>query len=279
MKKLNSLGEIVTDKIENEKKFKEAFIIANWKNIVGKKLSEKSQPLYIKNKTLIMRVENSAWIQQINFLKKEIIKNINDFLNGNYIEKLSIRTGKINDYDIEEDKKEENNNIDLKSINLEREDIFLIKSIIENIKDEDIKRSFYRAMSKNLKKRKILYNEGYKECSNCGELFLGNSNYCSKCIIVKKEERIKRIYNFINKNPYVSIYEVRNKLGVVTKEEYDVIKSKLRDDYYRMIIIYKKEKKMKKFEEYAYRYIMLDSGTKNLEKLREKVNKFIESFT
>lgn len=51
-----------------------------WPQIVGKVIAERAKPEAIRNKTLIVRVENSAWAQELSFQKQLIQTRLNNFL-------------------------------------------------------------------------------------------------------------------------------------------------------------------------------------------------------
>ena len=46
-----------------------------WKQLVGDLLSERSHPVKLDNDVLFVGVQNSAWMQELIFLKADIIKN------------------------------------------------------------------------------------------------------------------------------------------------------------------------------------------------------------
>jgi len=59
-----------------------------WEEIVGNTVASYSLPHEIRRDTLFLRVYNSVGMQEISFLKAEIIAQVNRFLGGSTIKEL-----------------------------------------------------------------------------------------------------------------------------------------------------------------------------------------------
>jgi predicted nucleic acid-binding Zn ribbon protein len=66
-----------------------------WENLVGEVIATDSKPAVFRKKILIVHVSDSAWIQQLQFLKKDIIKSINDYFGKRMVEDISFRIGPV----------------------------------------------------------------------------------------------------------------------------------------------------------------------------------------
>ncbi len=66
-----------------------------WANLVGEVIATDSKPAGFRKKILIVYVSDSAWIQQLQFLKKDIIKSINDCFGKRLVEDISFRIGPV----------------------------------------------------------------------------------------------------------------------------------------------------------------------------------------
>ncbi|WDN89730.1 hypothetical protein BuS5_02698 [Desulfosarcina sp. BuS5] len=66
-----------------------------WANLVGEVIAKDSKPAAFRKKILIVHVSDSAWIQQLQFLKKDIIKSINDFFGKRLVEDINFRIGPV----------------------------------------------------------------------------------------------------------------------------------------------------------------------------------------
>jgi len=64
-----------------------------WGDIVGGPIAENTRPAAFKGKLLIVYVSSSTWMQQLQFLKKDIIGKINSVLGEDLIEEIKFRIG------------------------------------------------------------------------------------------------------------------------------------------------------------------------------------------
>ena len=62
-----------------ENVIKEQQVIQQWKEIVGEKIAEQTEPAAIENKQMFVKTSNSSWRNELIYLKTEIIKKINEF--------------------------------------------------------------------------------------------------------------------------------------------------------------------------------------------------------
>jgi len=66
-----------------------------WEGIVGQVIAENTKPAVFKGKLLIVHASSSTWIQQLQFFKKDIISKINSALEGEFVEDIRFKIGKI----------------------------------------------------------------------------------------------------------------------------------------------------------------------------------------
>lgn len=66
-----------------------------WAEIVGKKLAEKTSPVSIREKTLLIRTANPSWSHHLSSVKPQIIGKLN--LAGYEIKDLRFKAGLIGD--------------------------------------------------------------------------------------------------------------------------------------------------------------------------------------
>ena len=55
-------------------------IFPNWEKLVGEEIAEHAQPLKIERGVLWIEVDNSSWLQQIQYEKLGLLDNLNNFL-------------------------------------------------------------------------------------------------------------------------------------------------------------------------------------------------------
>jgi len=71
-----ALENFLKDK-EWSRKIKGYQIIHDWENLVGKEISQSSQPIKIQEKCLFLAVKSNAWANELNLRKGELIRKIN----------------------------------------------------------------------------------------------------------------------------------------------------------------------------------------------------------
>lgn len=171
---VTSIKNVIEDAVVKSRKLKEGIIKGRWREISGN-LSTKSQPLFIKDNTLFVLVENSAFLYHMNMNKNKYLEKIAEILKDGYITEIRYKVSKINE--------NMQNSIDDMYINSNKEtkkDNFVTnKTIIET--EEDIKNVMKRLKSLSEERQKFLLKQGFKKCKRCGALFQGEGEYCSLC--------------------------------------------------------------------------------------------------
>jgi len=66
-----------------------------WNNVVGEAVANNSKPAGFKGKVLIVHVSSSAWMQELQYYKKDMITKINDVLGKELVEDIKFRIGAV----------------------------------------------------------------------------------------------------------------------------------------------------------------------------------------
>lgn len=85
----------VIKQISEKQKDKSTQILDKWDSFAGKLLARHSSPVDLRNKTLVVNVENSAWMYMLRLKQAQILGNINKALAGGDIQDIKLRVGKI----------------------------------------------------------------------------------------------------------------------------------------------------------------------------------------
>mmetsp|Transcript_3101 Transcript_3101/g.1817 ORF Transcript_3101/g.1817 Transcript_3101/m.1817 type:complete len:107 (+) Transcript_3101:5609-5929(+) len=64
-----------------------------WENAVGKIIAENTKPAAFKGNLLIVHVNNSAVLQQLRFLKEDMITKLNNALKEDIVKNIRFRIG------------------------------------------------------------------------------------------------------------------------------------------------------------------------------------------
>ncbi|MBW1698719.1 MAG: DUF721 domain-containing protein [Deltaproteobacteria bacterium] len=66
-----------------------------WDRVVGKAIAENARPAAFKGKLLLVEVGSSTWIHELQFLKADIIRKLNDALGKPLIEDIRFKIGAL----------------------------------------------------------------------------------------------------------------------------------------------------------------------------------------
>ncbi|GJL54412.1 MAG: hypothetical protein NPIRA02_15440 [Nitrospirales bacterium] len=98
MSTFSSIGSIIPQFAKSygfDLKILEARLQANWAHIVGDSLASHTRPDSIKFRKLFLLAENSAWLQQLVFLKPMILEKLNTFAAEAQVTDIVLRIGTI----------------------------------------------------------------------------------------------------------------------------------------------------------------------------------------
>lgn len=78
-----------------EKRIHEGRIWQVWNEAVGEKIASRAQPVKLANGILTVAVSSPSWMQQLGFLKKEIVAKINDLAGEQLVSDLFLKAGSL----------------------------------------------------------------------------------------------------------------------------------------------------------------------------------------
>ena len=64
-----------------------------WEKIVGRAVAQNAQPSAFKGKLLLVDVVSSAWLQQLRFIKADIIIRVNEAFGKDIVDDIKFRIG------------------------------------------------------------------------------------------------------------------------------------------------------------------------------------------
>jgi predicted nucleic acid-binding Zn ribbon protein len=93
------IGEVlktVVRKLGLEKRVKEAVIAQEWERIVGAKIAGHSKPVGVRGRTLIVNVDSSVWLSELNnYFKDTIVDQVRSDFQESRIKRIRFRIGEI----------------------------------------------------------------------------------------------------------------------------------------------------------------------------------------
>ena len=72
-----------------------AQVWGRWDRAVGDGIAKNARPEAFKGKLLLVNVTSSTWMHQLQFLKNDIIKQINHALGQNLVEEIKFKIGPV----------------------------------------------------------------------------------------------------------------------------------------------------------------------------------------
>ena len=281
----------------------------NWEFIAGDIIAEKSEPRNLYMRELTIYVHDPVIHHSIVSYSSIIMKKINEFFQGNVVEKVEVR--KINknlrknvlDFSQKEksEKISEINEKTGKKILFQEEEQELSfeerEKIRENIEKIDKKYENFAIRLKeiaenNRKKEKYLLKNGFIECSECRKIFYPGENekICFNCYDRKESRKIDGMARLLTEMPLIG---ERDAVRMTETDAYTYYKVRdmLAQRVYRDLLYFCIEKNLQikgneewseeirketivDFEIYVKNYIDFKIGTDNMEifsKEREKV--------
>ena len=281
----------------------------NWEFIAGDIIAEKSEPRNLYMRELTVYVYDPVIHHSIVSYSSIIMKKINEFFQGNVVEKVEVR--KINknlrknvlDFSQKEksEKISEINKKTGKKVLFQEEEQELSfeerEKIRENIEKIDKKYENFAIRLKeiaenNRKKEKYLLKNGFIKCSECGKIFYPGENekICFNCYDRKESRKIDGMTRLLTEMPLIG---ERDAVRMTETDAYTYYKVRdmLAQRVYRDLLYFCIEKNLQikgneewseeirketivDFEIYVKNYIDFKIGTDNMEifsKEREKV--------
>lgn len=75
--RIDEVLERTFKKLGISKKMKEQRTLKLWKEVVGERISQHTHPFRIRKGVLFVKVDSSAWLAQLGYLKEDIIYKLN----------------------------------------------------------------------------------------------------------------------------------------------------------------------------------------------------------
>jgi predicted nucleic acid-binding Zn ribbon protein len=78
-----------------EQRLKEGRIWLVWETAVGRRIASHAQPAAFRDGILTLRVDSSPWMQQLTYLKRDLISKVNAELGEDLVKDLFMKGGKV----------------------------------------------------------------------------------------------------------------------------------------------------------------------------------------
>jgi predicted nucleic acid-binding Zn ribbon protein len=92
------IGNIIKQILKSQRREKDvglAQVWGLWERAVGEIIAGNARPAAFKGKILLVHVNSSPWLHQLQFLKKDIIEKINRALGEELVEEIKLKIGPV----------------------------------------------------------------------------------------------------------------------------------------------------------------------------------------
>jgi len=120
-----------------------------WREIIGVPVGEHSHPMRLRGKTLILRVDHPSWMQELSFLKPQLLEKIRKALPSPPIDDIRFELGELPAFAAHEETK---NHLENRVLNKDEEEF--IGRAAEQIHDPEIREAARRAMKKGFRRKR-----------------------------------------------------------------------------------------------------------------------------
>jgi len=91
--KMESIGEIISRIVSRqgfEKGIKEGEVLEIWTEIGGKRIAEKTEPVALEQGILFVRVNDSAWRNELSLMSEELREKINEYFGEVRVDRIHL---------------------------------------------------------------------------------------------------------------------------------------------------------------------------------------------
>ena len=93
---IESILERVFTSLDLGMKVKQYQIWEVWDSVVGEAIARQARPQQVRNMVLWISVSSSTWMQQLEFMKKQIVNRLNEQIGEVVINDIRFRIGEVN---------------------------------------------------------------------------------------------------------------------------------------------------------------------------------------
>jgi Protein of unknown function (DUF721). len=155
--RLQSIGEILFSSFKGKgvaAKIEENYLIKLWPKAVGQQIALQTQPDCLKNRTLFVKTTSSVWVQQLHFMKEEILQKLNELAGKIAVKDIRFSVG----HKLAQTRTDANISAAKKSLLKER-DKKMIADCTAALADRELAIIFKRVMQAEINRRRRWENE------------------------------------------------------------------------------------------------------------------------
>lgn len=156
-KDLLKLGDVLQRALRRREvfvPFEDQKLLEIWRQSVGPQIATRTHPENIRRGTLFVKVSTSVWMQELQYMKKEIIEKMNRLLGKETVQNIRFVIGEIPLQPVIE-KKDEKPAVDFDARALTDDDKKVIASSLSAVGDEELRDILKRVITRERIRGKI----------------------------------------------------------------------------------------------------------------------------
>lgn len=122
-------------------------LIEAWEKAVGPQIASQSRPEHLRREILLVKVANSVWMQQLHFLKEEIIGKVNTVLGKTSVKDIRFLIGQL---PASPEQANEPGFRNLLAVPLKARDKKMMDTCLDILADQELKEIVRRVMTKEI---------------------------------------------------------------------------------------------------------------------------------
>jgi hypothetical protein len=131
-----------------DSRLQEYRLFGQWEKVVGKVIARHAEPCSLRGKKMTLVVDSPAWMQQLSFLKQEIVEKVNRRLGHNAIRDIVLKLGEVPPR-----AGEPSEDLPVRA-DLDRDEREKIEYVLQELHDPEIREALRRVMEKDFLRRK-----------------------------------------------------------------------------------------------------------------------------
>ncbi|OPY12220.1 MAG: hypothetical protein A4E69_02343 [Syntrophus sp. PtaB.Bin138] len=156
-KKMEPLGPVLQKALKRRHvpfDLEEKRILALWDQAVGPQIAAQTRPSRIRARTLFVAVSTSVWMQQLHFLKENIIRQFNSLAQKEEIRNIFFSLGRVDARPATSSAPPPSSASEA-SRSLKKRDLQMIADCTKHIADEELREIVKRVMTKEISRRRL----------------------------------------------------------------------------------------------------------------------------
>jgi hypothetical protein len=130
-------------------KIQEQKILEAWERAVGEPIADRTQPIGVKNRVLQVKVTNSVWMQQLQFMKGLILQKLREQIGDHLLQDLRFFIGEV-EPSVARGKKRPEGDPGGQSLGLTEAEKERIEKVLSGIIDPEMREILSRVYSKGV---------------------------------------------------------------------------------------------------------------------------------